>query len=162
MRFLPRRAIAYSPTADWVEIDYQNVGPGVALNIWGVIFGTEPTAGEPGNVSGHSGRQGTPLPTGGGDEVRWHQGGTMVYGTNTVAGHKLYAPRQSPAGNMVSGNIAITAQLTFTYRDVFNRKHASIFDLTPQIGWIPVHTGLVDKELPDIERENFKAIPVAD
>lgn len=157
---VPNWAADYNANMPYITVNYQNAGPGAALNIWGVIFGPEPQGGDAPNVPGHSGRQGMPLPAGRQYEDRWHQGGSMVRGTDTIAGQRLFAPQHPSLGRQLRGSIPITARLTFTCRDAFNRKHVSIFDLSPQVGWIPVYTGPADKELLDLEREHAEAIPV--
>jgi hypothetical protein len=129
-------------------VELRNAGPGIALNIRGVIFGPEPdnvTERIPGRLHFHRYQ----LPLAAGEKVvsstydpkvsfdgPWTQGGPPLNGETEIVSDEgrfaLYAPHEPGAWELIRGAPVIVARMTLTYSDIFRRKHAAIFDLSPQ------------------------------
>lgn len=108
----------------------RNIGVGPALNIYGILFGppyitTPPTPPRERYVVWNY-----PALSPGqeGDKITLQQF-TNISSETTIEGYSLYVPDDVD-------HIAIIARFTITYHDVFNRKHASIYDFHAQYGWI--------------------------
>lgn len=57
-------------------------------------------------------------------------------GDATIGGYPLYAPaKPTREEQMLGGHYNIVARLTLTYQDIFERKHAAVFDYIDLYGW---------------------------
>jgi hypothetical protein len=141
-----------------------NIGTGPALNIRGVIFGSPLNdTRDPQHV--HDFTYGASILNGVlGDELgSW--GAIKISGEASIDKKKRYTlyapPALSSDQSLIPNNSIAVGRLTITYHDVFNRKHASIFDFvmktspaTPE--WRSVEGGFfpdIEKDLHDLEEE---------
>lgn len=167
----------YDPNQSKVPVKIKNVGPGIALNIWGIVFGPEPTD-ETQRVmeQHHSHRYGLPLepvtaessstsPTAPRNTVEtvWSAGGVAVWGnaeiTDGTKHYTLYAPRKPSLADTMRGNAEKVARLTLTYSDIFGRKHAAIYDLTAQMVWENVaYVRNIQHDLDEMQQETLRQL----
>jgi len=107
-----------------------NIGVGSAFNIYGIIFGppykTNPPA--PPHERYVVWNYPALAPGQQGEKITLQQF-TNIKSDTTIAGFPLYVPDDVD-------HIGIIARFTLTYHDVFNRKHASIYDYQGQYGWM--------------------------
>lgn len=165
--------LGYDRTQTFARVAIKNVGPGIALNIWGIVFEPEPT--EPSHkLTGqhHSHRYDLPLEPGMMDtsdskelgntkRVDWRAAGLAVSGdmemSDGTAHHKLYAPPKATFADITHGETEKVARLTLTYSDIFGRKHAAIYDLTAQWEWENVaYLRNILQDLGEMERETLR------
>jgi len=142
-----------SPHVKWGYQDQvidglQNIGVGPAFNIYGILFGpplitTPPTPPRDRYVVWNY----ASLPPGkAGDKITLEQT-TNVDSETTIEGYPLYVPDDVD-------HIGIIARFTLTYHDVFNRKHASIYDYHSQSGWkIRGHFPNIDHDIYELDRQ---------
>src|SRR5262245_3952449 len=91
----------YDRTLPFARVAIRNAGPGIALNIWGVVFESEPEL-EIHKQTGqhHSHRYAVPLEPGKEIRLDWKggdlpmSGDTEITETDTGAQYQLYAPRK--------------------------------------------------------------------
>jgi hypothetical protein len=139
----------------------RNIGPGLALNVWLIIFGP-PTEYHAHLLAPRRAAVLTvPLPPNETGEART-QGTLAVRGTMSIDGnpeHILYAPPTPTVADMAFRDIsAVLARFTITYHDIFGLKHASQFDFTRQhrwrcVGFFPD----IPKDLHELHREQYTA-----
>jgi hypothetical protein len=153
----------YDRTQPFVRVAVKNAGPGIALNIWGIVFEAEPEL-EAHKQTGqhHSHRYSLPLVSRAEIRVDWKGGGLPLSGDteigNTVTkGYKLYAPRTPTPAESQQSVVKKVARLTLTYTDIFGRKHAAIYDLTAQMEWENVdYLRNLTHDVGDLERETLR------
>jgi hypothetical protein len=120
-----------------------NIGSGPALGVWGVIYRPPPVSGDRPNH--HFFKYGTPILAGQTEESASAEGTVILSGDVTIdkeGKHTLYAPPLPSLGEVLTGSAPTTlARLTITYKDIFNRKHASIFDFGLDKEWRAVDGG---------------------
>ena len=159
------KEIGYNREKAFVHVAIKNVGAGIALNIWGVVFEPEPEQ-EILKQTGphHSHRYELPLEPGKESTLDWTGGGLPTSGDTeigTTKRYKLYAPRKPTFVQQQRGMADMIARLTLTYSDIFGRKHAAIYDLTTQMQWEHVaYLRDIADDLGDLEREYLSHIPV--
>jgi hypothetical protein len=114
-----------------VTIDgLQNIGLGPAFNIYGIFFG-RPFQGQPPHTQRYSvWNYGVLAPGAAGQDMVLSQG-TNVKSETTIQGHTLYVPDDANH----NGDIV---RFTITYRDIFRRRLASIYDYQSVLGWMCV------------------------
>lgn len=142
-QYEPAEPITYEWNAtSFVTI--QNVGNGIATNIWIAIL---PPAPSPDYTYQNSSQLGSPLAAAS-DPVKVYlrSGGTLFVESDSLNRYPLYIPSDRASGSTERTERFI-ARLNMTYQDIFGRKHASIFDLSDQGIWINVAF------LSDIERD---------
>ena len=142
-QYEPREPITFEWNAtSFVTI--QNVGNGIASNIWIAIL---PPAPSPDYTYQYSSQLGSPLAAAS-DPVKVYlrSGGTLFVESDSLNGYPVYIPSDRASGSTERTERFI-ARLNMTYQDIFGRKHASIFDLSDQGIWINVAF------LPNIERD---------
>lgn len=133
-------------TFDWNAnsfVTIQNVGTGIATNIWIAIL---PPAPVPGSTAQYVSRLGSPLPAASGPVKVYLRQSALFSESDSLKGYSLTVPPDraaSPADRADS----FLARLSITYHDIFGRKHASIFDLSDRGLWVNVAF------LPEIERD---------
>ncbi len=157
----------YDRTQPFVRVAVKNAGPGIALNIWGIVFEAEPQVELHKQTGQHHSRR-YPLPLVPGAEIRedWTGGGLPVSGDTEIGNtetkrYKLYAPRTPTPAELQQGMTEKVARLTLTYTDIFGRKHAAIYDLTAQMAWENVdYLRNLTHDLGDLEREALRHRPV--
>jgi hypothetical protein len=136
---LQHRQPGYDRTQPFVNVAARNAGPGIALNIWGIVFEPEPELDVLKQTGQHhSHRYALPLEPGKDSTEDWKGGGLPMGGDTeigTTKRYKLYAPRKPSYGETLRGETEKVARLTLTYSDIFGRKHAAIFDLTALMQW---------------------------
>lgn len=109
----------------------KNIGKGPAFHIHGVFFLPQNKAFPPTdkrgfwNLAALSPEEQTPR------SIELSQGVHLTGKEEVVKGYSLYAPSTEE-----EGGIRVEARLTLTYRDVFNRNHASIYDYHSTRGWV--------------------------
>jgi hypothetical protein len=142
------------PFADLNLPQYQvvlvNIGSGHALDVRGVIYGPPPKDNQP--TRHHYFRFRGPILSGQEDE-EFSQIETVIIPGETTIGrdqqYTFYAPPLPSLDQVLNSDTpTIVARLIVTYRDIFNRKHASIFDYSVQHEWRSVDGGF----LPDIPK----------
>ena len=142
-----------------------NVGPGIALNVCGVLFEPLPDN-ETQRTTGQHHFHRYDLPFTSGFEIRgeWNGMGLPFVGDAKLdkeQQYTLYAPPTPSVGNLFLGATQINARLTLTYSDIFGRKHAAIYDLTAQWEWVSVaYLRNIPKDLGDIVHDAMKNTPV--
>lgn len=159
----------YDREQPFVRIKVENVGPGIALNIWGIVFEPEPAPmyAELRKLTGlhHYHRYAMPLKSGENIRLDWTGGGIPVTGDTeigtTTKRYMLYAPPRPTPAEAQRGVTEKIARLTLTYSDIFGRKHAAIYDLTAQMQWENVdYLRDIPADLGDLERNALKDVAV--
>lgn len=135
-------------------LEIENVGKGVATNLWGVIL--PPT--DPSRDTSYQFSLRASLPLGSGKAVRarFERGGTLFTPEDTIENITLGVPKErAPAATLpdfISRRDRCVARLTLSYHDVFGLKHASIFDLTTTGVWVCVDVRKgISKDLSDLD-----------
>lgn len=176
--------MGYDRNEPFVRVALNNVGPGIAVNVWGIIYEPEPAAAVD-KVTGqhHSHRYNMPFEpaavqteesTTPGSQIPstikrrdWRAGGVAVTGDMEVSDgtrhEKLYAPPKPTFADTARGETEKVARITLTYSDIFGRKHAAIYDLTAQMEWENVaYLRNILLDLGEMERETLRRTsPVA-
>lgn len=121
-----------------IKMEYQNqvidglrnIGVGPAFNIYGIIFGRPYKTNLPAPPHERYVVWNYPALAPGqqGEKITLQQF-TNIKSDTTIAGFPLYVPDDVD-------HIGIIDRFTLTYHDVFNRKHASIYDYQGQYGWM--------------------------
>jgi hypothetical protein len=155
----------YDRTWPVARVTVRNAGPGIALNIWGIVFEPEPTEDVLKQTGQHhSHRYAKPIEPGDVTQIDWQGGGLPMSGDTEIGKtrrYKLYAPRRPTQAEILRGETEKVARLTLTYTDIFGRKHAAIYDLTAQLQWENVdYLRDIDQDLGDMERESLASIPI--
>jgi hypothetical protein len=138
------------------NLDVQNVGSGVAVDVWGVILPfSDPLPWVPTQLSL---RDHLPLRPGEIRRMPFAPGGTMFTHADRV-GHVPVAvpPELAPEAsfpNSQDRRERVVARLTLSCRDSLGLKHAFAYDLDWLDHWVSVNTGsLVRKDLRDLDAE---------
>jgi hypothetical protein len=128
-----------------------NIGSGHALNVRGVMYGSPPIDNQP--TRHHYFKFGGPILSGHDDEESSEIETVIIPGETTIGRdrqYNFYAPPLPSLDQILNSDTpTVVARLIVTYRDIFNRKHASIFDYTFQQEWRSVDGGF----LPDIPKD---------
>ncbi len=133
------------------EIDgLRNIGVGPALNIYGILFGLPLKSTPP--VPPHERyvvwNYPALSPDKEGDKIAL-QLFTNLSSETTIGGYPLYVPDDAD-------HIGIIARFTLTYHDVFNRKHASIYDYHAQYGWMcRGHFPNIEHDIRELDRQTL-------
>lgn len=115
----------------------KNVGPGVALNIRGVIFEPKTSDLNDKKKYGQNFLFSAPLAPGDSLVMVGRPQGLRMSGDWQIGRfhqYSLYAPTYN-LEEIEEGKQPVLHRLALTYHDVFGRKHASIFDLTHLDAW---------------------------
>lgn len=123
----------------------RNIGVGPAFTIYGILFGPPLMTTPP---TDRYGIWNYPALTPGeaGARITLEQFFNISSET-TIEGIPLYVPDDID-------HIGIIARLTLTYHDVFNRKHASIYDYHSQFKWrVKVHLTNIAFDLRELDRQ---------
>ena len=148
--------------AELVTVNLANIGTGPALDVRGILCG--PAPGDLGEVrSWRSFVFGVPIGSGEQQSIGIAQGGIDIPGSALTGRQKKYTlyapPLPDPSRLPDRVNPVIVARLTITCRDIFGRKHASIFDYTSEQRWVSVDEGFfpdIPRDLGDLEREHMR------
>ncbi len=150
----------------YVRVALKNVGAGIALNVRGIVFESEPEY-EVLKTTGQIHSFCYPLPLTASDEPvsrDWTGQAPSFTGDSeigTTDRYKLYAPRKPTYEERSRGAVEKVARLTLTYSDIFRRKHAAIYDLTAQFEWENVaYLRNLTHDLGDMERAARSRMPV--
>ncbi|HEY7349309.1 MAG TPA: hypothetical protein VH599_13425 [Ktedonobacterales bacterium] len=137
----------YSHASQYVA--YKNVGSGVAINIQGWVYGYIPENYSLQLATRFQFEAQEPLPKDG--EKGYNARSNTLHFTfeDKIGDYSLLAPK------------GMIARVTLTYHDIFNRKHAAIFDLNPDGGWISRGFPKIDKDLADLDKETGQRIAQA-
>jgi len=160
---------------DWDSQHYtvriKNVGTGVALNVWGVLL--PPKQAEPvDHPRQYCLRSHTPVSQGDKDIDTYFLSGEILFRSDemienrdgTTEQYTLCPPSVDLPPDGADGQNGYVARLTLTYRDVFGKKHASIYDHTNRHRWkFVVHlddirNDLEDMQTPVLSKVNHQAI----
>jgi hypothetical protein len=134
----------FSLTASNLRI--KNIGPGVATDVCGIVVGPEPSELEPVPPERHSLDIAAPIPAGESLDPITQRNPFLVRGTiQVVPGISLYAPRELTAEEIERGANRIEYRLTLTYRDVFGRTHAAVYDYSAAKRWRTVR---IERSVP--------------
>ena len=126
----------------------RNIGVGPALNIYGILFGLplKSTPPMPPHERYVVWNYPALSPDQEGDKITL-QLFTNLSSETTIGGYPLYVPEDAD-------HIGIIARFTLTYHDVFNRKHASIYDYHSQSGWRSRgHFPNIDHDIYELDRQ---------
>jgi len=126
----------------------RNIGVGPAFNIYGILFGPPYITTPPKPPTERYVVWNYPAlsPGEAGARITLEQS-TNVSSETTIEGYPLYVPDDVD-------HIGIIARFTLTYHDVFNRKHASIYDYHSQSGWrIRGHFPNIDHDIYELDRQ---------
>ncbi len=154
---------------DWDSRHYtvkiRNVGPGAALNVWGVLLPPKQaeTVDPPRQ---YCLRSHAPISQADKDidiyflEEKIFRGDEMIaHRDGTKEQYSLCPPSLDLPQDSVDGRYAYIARLTLTYRDVFGRKHASIYDHTDRHRWkFVVHLDDIRNDLEDMHTSVLRKI----
>ncbi len=138
---------------DWdvaqMFVTIQNVGTGIAANIWITLLPPAPMS--DGN-SQYVSRLGSPVATGGDPFKIYLQQGTGSFDEDDrINEHSLCVPPGQAAGSTDRRDHFI-ARMCITYQDIFSRKHASIFDMSDRGIWVNVaFLTNVERDLGEID-----------
>jgi hypothetical protein len=138
------------------NLDIQNVGAGVANDVWGVLFPySDPVPWVPTQLSM---RDNLPLQSGERRRMPFTPGGTVFTSKNKVGRIPLFVPIElaPEAGfpNSQDRRERVVARLTLTCRDSLGFKRAFTYDLDWDDHWVSVSTdALVRKDLRDLDAE---------
>jgi hypothetical protein len=160
-----QRNPGYDRSLTYATIAIRNSGPGIALNIWGVVFEAEPElVVHKQTGQRHSHHYALPLEPGKDIKVEWTAGGLPMNGDAEIGAtirYKLFAPGKPTSAESQHGETEKVARLTLTYSDIFGRKHAAVYDFTAQNQWETVaYLRNIAKDLSDLEREVLSQVPV--
>lgn len=154
------------PEVDWYIRDAQarieNLGSGPALDVLGVIMSPDPEDHSPNlmyRLWGHDG-----VAAGSTIEIPLQRSGLMVDATTKVRGQPLGPPSPASQSDVWWGRApTYHARLTLTYKDVFERKHAMIFDLTSEKVWkLVAFEQDVSMDLAELDRAARPEAPIPD
>jgi hypothetical protein len=126
----------------------RNIGVGPAFNIYGIIFGPPLITTPPKPPRDRYVVWNYPALSPGqkGDKITLQQF-THVSSETAIGGYPLYVPNDAD-------HIGIIARFTLTYHDVFNRKHASIYDYHAQYGWMcRGHFPKIEHDIRELDRQ---------
>ena len=154
---------------DWDSQHYtvkvRNVGTGVALNVWGVLLPPKQaeTVDPPQQycLKSHA-----PISQEDKDidtyflEEKIFRGDEMIaHREGTTEQYSLCPPLVDLPQDSVDGRLGYVARLTLTYRDVFGRKHASIYDHTDRHRWkFVVHLDDIRNDLEDMHTSVLRKV----
>lgn len=150
--------LAETGDATWGVYDTKvmvlNVGVGVALNVEALMLGPKDLS----MSDRYTGRHPTPLPfQAAAQRIDFSRGGSMIPSQTSIAAYKLCAPDKPADAELLAGATWYVLRLTLTYRDIFRRKHASIFDYTSMGRWETVAVlDNISKDLIDLEDEQVQ------
>lgn len=162
-----RRPLLYPPgtvtlidqvgNVDWSEperrIPLENVGSGVAVNLCGVLIGPRALS----KSDRYTLWQEAPLTTlEGMRPMQFRRGGAgTIPNDATIGVYTLHAPDKPSQADLMAGAPWVVARLTITYRDVFGRKHAAIFDYTTAPSWrVVAFLEGIPHDLLDLDNQN--------
>lgn len=119
--------------AGQTTIQVQNVGAGVALDVAGLLLGPHDLP----MSCRYTGWHPIPVPPVLTDHTIALRGGaSMIPSRATIDAHMLCAPDAPSSSDMLIGGATWRVlRLTLTYRDIYRRKHAAIFDYTSMRRW---------------------------
>jgi len=126
----------------------RNIGVGPAFNIYGIIFGRPYKTNPPTPPHERYVVWNYPALSPGqeGEKITLQQF-TNIKSDTPIAGYLLYVPDDAD-------HIGVIARFTLTYHDVFNRKHASIYDYQAQYGWIcRGHFPNIENDIRELDRQ---------
>jgi len=132
-------------------IAVQNVGPGVALDVAGLLLGARDLS----MSCRYTAWRPIPLPPVLTDHTLELWGGSsMIPSQATIGAHTLCAPDKPTSIMLVNEPPWPLLRLTLTYRDIYGRKHVSLFDYTSMWRWETVAIiENIPKDLLDLEEE---------
>jgi hypothetical protein len=137
------------------DIDFRNVGHGVANNIRGLLMSTvQEAASAPQKYSVRS-----PLPLAPGDTapMRFSEGGTLLIHKDNIRGVSLSLPQElvleDGIPNAVDRRDRVIARLTITYSDIFGKYHASVYDYASVYGHTKTEQWVSVANLDDITQD---------
>ncbi len=142
-----------------VRVPVANGGAGTAFDLCGVLLGA---AHDPAILSHRFTLwKDLPLPAADSRDAILARGMSMVSGTTRIKEHPLQPPpKPHPGDEMIAAIPRYTARLTLTYKDVFGRKHAALFDYSSQGRWEnAVFLDDVEHDLADLDREARRPLP---
>ena len=158
--------LGYDRAFRFARVEIANVGPGLALNVCGVLFEPRPDA-EVHRTTGqyHFHRYDKPFTPGAPPiTMDWTGSGLPFVGDVTLdtdGRYTLYAASTPRPGNLFHGAPQMNARLTLTYSDIFGRRHAAIYDLTAQWEWINVaYLRNIPRGLDEIIHDALKNVHV--
>jgi len=139
------------------SVPVHNAGAGVALNVVALLLGSLDLS----MNERYTGRYPTPLPSMAADQtIQFRGGASMIPSQTTIDAHRLCAPDKPSDGALLAGAAWYVLRLTLTYRDIFRRKHAAIFDYTRMGQWETVAIiENIPKDLLDLEDEAQRRQP---
>ncbi len=160
---VPNSAI---PVTDdfWNESEYKimiaNLGPGPALNVWGVML--PPVIPQRSTIDQYYLRSETPIASKSAAESNFFRGGTVFLPQQTIDKFTLGVPEDlaPEPGIPDSGNRRdrCIARLTLSYSDAIGRKYASIFDFTTTKKWVCVSIlNNISRDLHDLDSAKSKS-----
>lgn len=141
------------------NIVIENVGKGVALDIWGVLM--PPDYGpRPDLPPQFFMRCRAPIKPGETVTTSFELGGFVFQCDNKIGKHPLCVPKEhaptKELGSLTDRTPRYQARLTLTYSDVFGRKHASIFDYSTADTWSHVDfLKEIPKRLDEMDQEKW-------
>src|SRR5258708_23520914 len=118
--------IVFDWNADIMFVNIQNVGTGIATNIWLTLL---PPAPAPESSYQYVSQLRLPVVSDSDPLKIYLQHGISLFNENDrLNEYSLFVPQERAAGSTARADRFI-ARLSITYHDIFGRKHASIFDI---------------------------------
>lgn len=139
------------------ELHLRNIGSGAALNVASVYY--PPLAYMINGKASYEAQNelwtcwlGTPIAPGDAIEAIHRKCGSTFYNhRNQIRKHIFNAPPE-PLNIPAQKEPMHLARLVVTYHDIFNRKHASIFDMVANIGWgLVAFEENIEEDLHDLQ-----------
>jgi hypothetical protein len=141
--------IVFDWNGDYMFVTIQNVGTGIATNVWLALL---PPAPLPESSNQYASRLGSPVLPGAEPLKVYVLPDTTLFDANdSINGHHLCVPldRATAATERADSFIA---RLTITCQDIFGRKHASIFDISNRGLWVNVaFLSSIERDLGEID-----------
>jgi hypothetical protein len=139
-------------TFDWESdtsfVTIQNVGTGIATDIWIALL---PPAPLPEGTSHYVSRLGSPLAAGSNPVRVYLRQETVLFREGNRLGAYALAVPSARDNDLSERADRFLARLSITYHDIFGRKHASIFDLNDRNLWVNVaFLAAISHDLGDI------------
>ncbi len=137
-------------------INIENVGFGVATDVWGVLLPPTVPSQKTTDTQFYL-RAEVPIAPGECNKMWFLKGGTIFLANDRIGNFTFGVPSHlSPEEGMpdqTARRDRCVARMTLTYRDIFGRKYASIFDFTQTKTWVSVAIFGIAKDIPDLDKE---------
>lgn len=134
-QYVETEPLTFEWESDTTFVTIQNVGTGLATNIWVTLLPPMP---ELERNHQYVTQLGAPVPVQTeAFKIYLHRDVSSFEETDKIGEHTLYVPTER-ATRTTDRSVSYLARMTITYQDIFGRTHASIFDLSDHGAWTNV------------------------